>query len=104
MCFFFKQKTAYEMRMSDWSSDVCSSDLLKGQIYAGYADGRVMRFDEDGAHPVLLANTGGRPLGISVGDKGVFVAGARRGLLQIKADGSVEIGRASCMERVGQYG
>src|SRR3546814_3728444 len=30
MCFFVKQKTAYEMRMSDWSSDVCSSDLLKG--------------------------------------------------------------------------
>src|SRR3546814_6760130 len=26
--FFFKQKTAYEMRMSDWSSDVCSSDLV----------------------------------------------------------------------------
>src|SRR3546814_2452780 len=28
--FFFKQKTAYEMRISDWSSDVCSSDLLIG--------------------------------------------------------------------------
>src|SRR3546814_4782511 len=29
MCFFFfKQKTAYEVRISDWSSDVCSSDLL----------------------------------------------------------------------------
>src|SRR3546814_7483647 len=27
LCFFFKQKTAYEMRISDWSSDVCSSDL-----------------------------------------------------------------------------
>src|SRR3546814_11716369 len=27
--FFFKQKTAYEMRMSDWSSDVCSSDLAR---------------------------------------------------------------------------
>src|SRR3546814_7198636 len=27
MIFFFKQKTAYEMRISDWSSDVCSSDL-----------------------------------------------------------------------------
>src|SRR3546814_8787255 len=37
--FFFKQKTAYEMRISDWSSDVCSSDLFlhvitkKGQGY-----------------------------------------------------------------------
>src|SRR3546814_3933651 len=27
LCFLFKQKTAYEMRISDWSSDVCSSDL-----------------------------------------------------------------------------
>src|SRR3546814_21002438 len=27
MCFFVKQKTAYEMRISDWSSDVCSSDV-----------------------------------------------------------------------------
>src|SRR3546814_20033845 len=31
MFFFFKQKTAYEMRISDWSSDVCSSDLPLGQ-------------------------------------------------------------------------
>src|SRR3546814_3622158 len=28
-CFFFKQKTAYEMRISDWSSDGCSSDLIE---------------------------------------------------------------------------
>src|SRR3546814_5166864 len=35
--FFFKQKTAYELRISDWSSDVCSSDL----VHAGLiADGR----------------------------------------------------------------
>src|SRR3546814_11502334 len=32
LVFFFKQKTAYEMRISDWSSDVCSSDLAWGQI------------------------------------------------------------------------
>src|SRR3546814_2968342 len=32
--FFFKQKTAYEMRISDWSSDVCSSDLLHKTILA----------------------------------------------------------------------
>src|SRR3546814_4230799 len=39
--FFFKQKTAYEMRISDWSSDVCSSDLDKGmyfQLRTGVAD------------------------------------------------------------------
>src|SRR3546814_3053225 len=41
MCvfFFFKQKTAYEMRISDWSSDVCSSDLLW------------LQHDRDLAHP-----------------------------------------------------
>src|SRR3546814_8148436 len=34
MCiiFFFKQKTAYEMRISDWSSDVCSSDLQRPHV------------------------------------------------------------------------
>src|SRR3546814_6475207 len=33
--FFFKQKTAYEMRISDWSSDVCSSDLLPDHGFIG---------------------------------------------------------------------
>src|SRR3546814_1032433 len=32
--FFFKQKTAYEMRISDWSSDVCSSDLVRDRFGA----------------------------------------------------------------------
>src|SRR3546814_10336091 len=49
MVFFFKQKTAYEMRISDWSSDVCSSDLRdphgpgRGLSGSGYwsASGRV---------------------------------------------------------------
>src|SRR3546814_2867579 len=35
MFFFFKQKTAYEMRISDWSSDVCSSDLIVVAAHAG---------------------------------------------------------------------
>src|SRR3546814_9879199 len=41
--FFIKQKTAYEMRMSDWSSDVCSSDLPDGetnQVLAGNIAGK----------------------------------------------------------------
>src|SRR3546814_7370594 len=37
MIFFFKQKTAYEMRISDWSSDVCSSDLEHGFDVAALA-------------------------------------------------------------------
>src|SRR3546814_16512772 len=33
--FFFKQKTAYEMRISDWSSDVCASDLVERWVQNG---------------------------------------------------------------------
>src|SRR3546814_7885883 len=40
--FFFKQKTAYEMRISDWSSDVCSSDLEQGVIQVIDRDGAVI--------------------------------------------------------------
>src|SRR3546814_6115693 len=36
--FFFKQKTAYEMRISDWSSDVCSSDLICTNPLTGTSD------------------------------------------------------------------
>src|SRR3546814_12308515 len=43
LVFFFKQKTAYEMRMSDWSSDVCSSDLFA--TYAKHAG----HFQKEGA-------------------------------------------------------
>src|SRR5216117_4555917 len=42
--FFFKQKTAYEIRKGDWSSDVCSSDLLTAREMTerGYLEGRKM--------------------------------------------------------------
>src|SRR3546814_9006356 len=36
LCFFVKQKTAYEMRISDWSSDVCSSDLAVVCVEAAF--------------------------------------------------------------------
>src|SRR3546814_5427051 len=49
--FFFKQKTAYEMRISDWSSDVCSSDLW----YAPY------QFD-DGMVPCCVDDRGSDPV------------------------------------------
>src|SRR3546814_9820859 len=47
MCefFLFKQKTAYEMRISDWSSDVCSSDLELEAILAPLVDAGVDLFD-----------------------------------------------------------
>src|SRR3546814_7904037 len=46
--FFFKQKTAYEMRISDWSSDVCSSDLPSEHCRA---EGK----ERQGDYPVLAA-------------------------------------------------
>src|SRR3546814_10493170 len=49
-CCFVKQKTAYEMRISDWSSDVCSSDLINAKAAA---EGRKLA---DGK-PVLLGIT-----------------------------------------------
>src|SRR3546814_7213575 len=47
--FFFKQKTAYEMRISDWSSDVCSSDLLALSIGQGHASGDPREAGPDGS-------------------------------------------------------
>src|SRR3546814_9012081 len=78
-CFFFKQKTAYEMRISDWSSDVCSSDLLV----------RALEVER------------GRPGEVGAGFEHEAVRGAR-----IEPDVDhvahllIEIGRASCRERV----
>src|SRR3546814_10871662 len=46
--FFFKQKTAYEMRISDWSSDVCSSDLPVSQMMESRS---IMRLP----HPAAIA-------------------------------------------------
>src|SRR3546814_4504433 len=84
--FFFKQKTAYEMRISDWSSDVCSSDLLlnnaadanaaAGSEQAVTLDGKVV----DGRYVLHILDRG---------------PGLRP---------DSEIGRASCRERVCQYG
>src|SRR3546814_7006391 len=63
--FFFKQKTAYEMRISDWSSDVCSSDLVAGGLLVE-TDG-LLEF-----LPVLCVDGHGLPLGF----------GRERGLLR----------------------
>src|SRR3546814_10832858 len=77
--FFFKQKTAYDMRISDWSSDVCSSDLQFGSISERLSD----RFGTRGL-PVTLSTA--------------CASGATAIQLGVE-----EIGRASCRERVCQY-
>src|SRR3546814_8533285 len=53
--FFFKQKTAYEMRISDWSSDVCSSDLADREIEHAFAAGVGLPAG-NALLPVALAN------------------------------------------------
>src|SRR3546814_8562923 len=81
LVFFFKQKTAYEMRISDWSSDVCSSDLLldpavqprgflfrdhradEGLAILGIArDQRFRLFDQHIAEPVIDIGVDDDPL------------------------------------------
>src|SRR3546814_3566116 len=52
--FFFKQKTAYEMRISDWSSDVCSSDLVAGGL-VGQEDQRAVHEGTRDRDALLLA-------------------------------------------------
>src|SRR3546814_3873635 len=90
--FFFKQKTAYEMRISDWSSDVCSSDLFLGFAIVDQLDGTPR---EDAAIALQI----GVPCGVAdfarqdLGD-------VDRGRFQRLGQ---EIGRASCRERVCQY-
>ncbi len=63
-----------------------------GRIYAGYEDGRVMMFNPNGTGEVLLANTGGRPLGLAIAPNGgVVVADAIKGLLIVGAQGSQQV-------------
>src|SRR3546814_2097413 len=98
--FFFKQKTAYEMRISDWSSDVCSSDLLTTNA---------MRLSD---HASMLAAAGVRRINVSLDtlDPQAFRHITRVGDLSVAlrgieaARGAGQIGRASGRERVCQYG
>src|SRR3546814_1530461 len=84
--FFFKQKTAYEMRISDWSSDVCSSDLRRqsGTRRAASRDGRRHR-----APPRIGRDSDGRSvhrlLGISQPVARRHAANAVGGLVALAA-------------------
>src|SRR3546814_8703299 len=62
--FFFKQKTAYEMRISDWSSDVCSSDLYARSPPARFrAAGGCDGPPAPGRSPVPVPHSASRPTG-----------------------------------------
>lgn len=62
----------------------------QGRIYAGFDDGRVARFEEDGGGYAPIANTGGRPLGIFIHPDGsVIVCDAKKGLLKVADGGQI---------------
>ena len=64
----------------------------QGRVYTGFVDGRVARFEPDGSGYTLLANTGGRPLGVFIHPDGsVIVCDASRGLMKIGEDGKIAV-------------
>src|SRR3546814_19791940 len=81
-CFFFKQKPAYEMRISDWSSDVCSSDLLQLLGLSGRLLAAQRRAQD---RPSAAQPAGGRPADRRAGGPGtkgkgkIFRSHARMG-------------------------
>src|SRR3546814_4345323 len=89
--FVFKQKTAYEMRISDWSSDVCSSDLGRQHINPSPRDRPTRLRQRDARHRT-------HELHRSIGARKGILRGNRR-----RRSPPPEIGRASCRERVCQY-
>src|SRR3546814_3366696 len=92
--FFFKQKTAYEMRISDWSSDVCSSDLRFGGEFKDYSS--------------IDAAPEEKARGITISTAHVEYESPTRHYAHVDCPGHADyvknkIGRASCRERVCQY-
>src|SRR3546814_1363203 len=76
--FFFKQKTVYDLRISDWSSDVCSSDLEVDEHTMKAA----LKAAQDAVKDIITAQ---KELSTDLGTR------------------KIKIGRASCRERVCQY-
>src|SRR3546814_12569261 len=125
MFFFFKQKTAYEMRIRDWSSDVCSSDLPSVPVRlaelmkeAGLPDGllSVVHGDKEMVDAILdhpdiagISFVGSSDIaqyiyarGTATGKRVQAFGGAKNhGIVMPDAD---QPGRASCRESVCQYG
>src|SRR3546814_1348686 len=86
--FFFKQKTAYEMRISDWSSDVCSSDLDEPANSVFYGENIVIT----GSAFAGMVDEVPALSGIFIEGRAIHVVANR-----------YKIGRASCREIVCQY-
>src|SRR3546814_7019674 len=103
--FFFKQKTAYEMRISDWSSDVCSSDLCsQTNPTSRFSHGSAVERQADD----IVSHVG------SLLMRSRFLTGVTMVAVLVSAPAPIplamahsrpasEIGRAACRERVCQY-
>src|SRR3546814_2140361 len=99
MFFFFKQKTAYEMRISDWSSDVCSSDLGRSSCTRRGGRGDFARFHHNITNSAFMA-----PACFIASNMATRSAGeAPMALTAFTMSARDEIGRESCRERVGRY-
>src|SRR3546814_8051390 len=98
LVFFFKQKTAYEMRISDWSSDVCSSDLLVMEDPADLGVGLAGRSPRIGTLEQDAELVTGQDL---VPEQCREIPPGARPITLDEFVG--KIGRASCRERVCQY-
>src|SRR3546814_18243860 len=119
--FFFKQKTSYELRISDWSSDVCSSDL---ELHAGgfdvaeatidrhcagcpheHREGRVseLRIGEITVVDPIIVADGALPQSIAAIDDAIILGSSAVPVTELQAGGVYQIGRASGRERVCQY-
>src|SRR3546814_1423846 len=102
--FFFKQKTAYEMRISDWSSDVCSSDLEIERI----RDFLILHYHANARPEPLWQACRAMALPDSLAAKIALFAENGQIVreheeLFTEVGWLQEIGRASCRERVCQY-
>src|SRR3546814_10195975 len=97
--FFFNQKTAYEMRISDWSSDVCSSDL-----YFALPPVEIVQQVALLTEPALRLDLGAKPrcagsgIALESGDRGVLILdhagdGAERTVGDVPCDGAAELPR-----------
>src|SRR3546814_5073411 len=83
--FFFKQKTAYDMRISDWSSDVCSSDLRLLHISTAKSDRPFVHVDCASLPAELIESE------LFGHEKGAFTnaQGSRCGLIEAAEDGTL---------------
>src|SRR3546814_5817158 len=103
--FFFKQKTAYEMRISDWSSDVCSSDLAM-EAGLDIVSGLHTRLTSIPALVEAARRTGRRLIDVRTPPPSIPIATGRKRsgkrLLTVGTD-CAPLGRASCRARVCQY-